>query len=153
MYRYTVYYNAYLTLKVYLKCPAEHMETTNTKRNHINSLKFIGPSFYSPLMFSSPLASNYCRPTAKFITWIPWCFLPFDISNKALRAGSAGSIFASGSAGPGFDPRRGSNFFIWKFTTSGLGRVEMYTFFSLDCTSQSWIKLQTLPQYVCWEGI
>ena len=24
----------------------------------------------------------------------------------------------------------------------------MYTFYSLDCTSQAWIKFQTLPQYV-----
>ena len=29
---------------------------------------------------------------------------------KARRAGSDGSMSASGSAGPGFDPRRGSKF-------------------------------------------
>ena len=39
--------------------------------------------------------------------------------------------------------------FHLKISTSGLGGVEMYTFYSLDCTSQSWIKFQTLPQYVC----
>ena len=30
--------------------------------------------------------------------------------NAARRAGPDGSMFASGSAGPGFDPRRGSKF-------------------------------------------
>ena len=49
-----------------------------------------------------------------------------------------------GSAGPGFDPRQGG-----KFSTSELGGVEMYTFKSLDCTSQAWIKFQTLPHYKC----
>ena len=44
-------------------------------------------------------------------------------TNITCRAGSDGSMSASGSAGPGFDPRRGS-----KFSTSGLGGVEMYTF-------------------------
>ena len=29
----------------------------------------------------------------------------------------------------------------------------MYTFKSLDWTSNAWIKFQTLPQYVCWEGM
>ena len=41
----------------------------------------------------------------------------------ARHAGSDGSMSASDSAGPGFDPRQGS-----KFSTSGLGGVEMYTF-------------------------
>ena len=36
------------------------------------------------------------------------------------RAGSDSSMSASGSADPGFDPRRGS-----KFSTSGLEGVEM----------------------------
>ena len=44
-------------------------------------------------------------------------------SPLARRAGSDGSMSASGSAGPGFDPRRGS-----KFSFSGLEGVEMYTF-------------------------
>ena len=44
-----------------------------------------------------------------------------DVNVSARRAGSDGSMSASGSAGPEFDPRRGSEF-------SGLGGVEMYTF-------------------------
>ena len=46
-----------------------------------------------------------------------------NILKNAPHAGTDGSISASASAGPGFDPRRGS-----KFSTSGLGGVEMYTF-------------------------
>ena len=34
----------------------------------------------------------------------------YHILNLARRAGSDGSMSASGSAGPGFDPRRGSKF-------------------------------------------
>ena len=34
----------------------------------------------------------------------------FNILGLARRAGSDGSMSASGSAGPGFDPRRGSKF-------------------------------------------
>ena len=33
----------------------------------------------------------------------------------ARRAGSDGSMFASGSVGPGFDPRRGSKFSFENF--------------------------------------
>ena len=39
------------------------------------------------------------------------------------RAGSDGNMSVSGSAGLGFDPRQGS-----RFSMSGLGGVEMYTF-------------------------
>ena len=39
------------------------------------------------------------------------------------RVGSDGSMSASGSAGPGFDPRWSS-----KFSISGLGGVDIYTF-------------------------
>ena len=46
----------------------------------------------------------------------------------ARRAGSDGIMSASGSAGPGFDPRRGSKFSFGNFSSSGLGGVEMYTF-------------------------
>ena len=42
---------------------------------------------------------------------------------SARRAGSDGSMSASGSAGPGFDPWQGS-----KFSILGLGGEEMYTF-------------------------
>ena len=41
------------------------------------------------------------------------------ISNKARRAGSDGSVSASGSAGPGFDPRRGSKFSFENFQPRG----------------------------------
>ena len=47
----------------------------------------------------------------------------FIILARVRLAGSEGSMSASGSASPGFDPRRGS-----KFSTSELGGVEMYTF-------------------------
>ena len=46
---------------------------------------------------------------------------------KAGRAGSDGSTSASGSAGPGSIPGEVVNFHL-KFSTSGLGGVEMYTF-------------------------
>ena len=46
----------------------------------------------------------------------------------ACRAGSDGSMSASGSAGPGFDPRRGSKFSFENIQPSRLGEVEMYTF-------------------------
>ena len=49
--------------------------------------------------------------------------IPSLLSEPDHLADSDGSMFASGSAGPGFNPRRGS-----EFSTSGLGGVEMYTF-------------------------
>ena len=49
--------------------------------------------------------------------------ISYFLGEPAHRVGSDGSMSASGSAGPGFDPWRGS-----KFSTSGLGGVEMYTF-------------------------
>ena len=49
--------------------------------------------------------------------------MKFNINKQARRSGSDGSMSASGSAGLGFDPRQGS-----KFSTSGIGEVEMYTF-------------------------
>ena len=49
---------------------------------------------------------------------------PLSYKTNICSAGSDGSMSASGSAGPEFDPRRGS-----KFSTTGLGGgVEMYTF-------------------------
>ena len=50
---------------------------------------------------------------------VKWC---------ARRAGSDGSMCASGSAGLRFDLRWGSKFSFEKFSTSGLGGMEMYTF-------------------------
>ena len=47
---------------------------------------------------------------------------------KARRVGSDGSMPASVSAGPGFDPRRASKFSFEKLSTSWLGGEEMYTF-------------------------
>ena len=47
----------------------------------------------------------------------------FHIFYFAHRSGSDGSMYASGSVGPGIDPQQGG-----KFSTSGLGGVEMYTF-------------------------
>ena len=47
---------------------------------------------------------------------------------QTRHAGSDGSMFASGSADPGFDPRRGTKFLFENFQTSGLGGVEVYTF-------------------------
>ena len=38
---------------------------------------------------------------------------------EARRAGSDGSMSVSGSAGPGFDPRRGSNFSLENFQPRG----------------------------------
>ena len=38
--------------------------------------------------------------------------LRFNFFLYVSRAGSDGSMFASGSAGPGFDPRRGSKFYL-----------------------------------------
>ena len=62
------------------------------------------------------------KKKAKF-TYCYFTFLP-----EARRAGSNGSMSASGSAGPGFDPQLGSKFSFEKFSTSRLGGVEMYTF-------------------------
>ena len=39
----------------------------------------------------------------------------FNISGVARRAGSDGSMSASGSASPGFDPRRGGKFSFENF--------------------------------------
>ena len=47
--------------------------------------------------------------------------LRFNFFLYVSRAGSDGSMFASGSAGPGFDPRRGSIFFLFEnFQPRGL---------------------------------
>ena len=45
--------------------------------------------------------------------------LLFYVLNKARRAGSDGSMSASGSAGPGFNPRRGSKFSFENFQPRG----------------------------------
>ena len=45
----------------------------------------------------------------------------YYICKHARRVGSDGSMSASGSAGPGFDPRRGSNFNL-KFPNLGARR-------------------------------
>ena len=47
--------------------------------------------------------------------------------NQARRAGSDGSMSASGLAGSGFDPRRGSKFSFENFQPPGLGGVERCT--------------------------
>ena len=44
------------------------------------------------------------------------------------RAGSDGSMSASGSAGPGFDPWQDCKFSFENFQPSGLGGLEIYTF-------------------------
>ena len=46
-------------------------------------------------------------------------FLSSDIRSEARRTGSDGSMSASGSAGPGFDPRRGSKFSLENFQPRG----------------------------------
>ena len=46
---------------------------------------------------------------------IYFSFRNFTFIIKARRAGSDGSMSASGSAGPGFDPRRGSKFLFENF--------------------------------------
>ena len=68
---------------------------------------------------------KYCKISSKGHTYI------VNIHNdsrliievKIKVAGSDGGMSAFGSAGPGFNSRWGS-----KFSTSGLGGVEMYTF-------------------------
>ena len=48
------------------------------------------------------------------------CGVPVSfILINARRAGSDGSMSASGSAGPGFDPRRGSKFSFDNFQPRG----------------------------------
>ena len=76
--------------------------------------------------FSSSTLSHFLLQTHNF--WkeyeLPNRISPYVVMlTLARRAGSDGSISASGSVGLEFDPRRGS-----KFSTSGLGWVEMYTF-------------------------
>ena len=46
-------------------------------------------------------------------------FVLFYISYSDRRAGSDGSMSASGSAGPGFDPRRSSKFSFENFQPRG----------------------------------
>ena len=53
-------------------------------------------------------------------------FHVYQLSSAVHRAGSNGSMSASGSASPGFDPWRGRKFSF--DSTSELGGVEMYTF-------------------------
>ena len=48
---------------------------------------------------------------------VDFCFL--ILKAKARRAGSDGSMFASNSAGPGFDPRQGSKFSFENFQPRG----------------------------------
>ena len=43
----------------------------------------------------------------------------FTFEGKARRAGSDGTMSASGSAGPGFDPQRGSKFSFENFQPRG----------------------------------
>ena len=61
--------------------------------------------------------SQRCNTTGNIIS-----FISINFQFLARHAGSDGSMSASGSAGPGFDLRRGR-----KFSTSGPGGVEMYT--------------------------
>ena len=49
-------------------------------------------------------------------------FYSITFSYVARRAGSDGSMSASGSAGPGFDPRRGSKFSFENFQPQGQER-------------------------------
>ena len=53
-----------------------------------------------------------------FIEGYGYCFLKNNFYN-ARRAGSDGSMSASGSAGPGFDPRRGGKFSFENFQPRG----------------------------------
>ena len=81
-----------------------------------------------------------------------WDFLilKYTFSQEARRAGSGGSMSASGSAGPGFDPGGVVNFHLKIFNLGARRGGDVHF---LIATSQSWIKLQTLPQYICWEDI
>ena len=91
-----------------------------------------------------------CLPINDSVLYLSFIFNvllhSFSCRLHVRRVGSDDSMSASGSAGPGFNPPARSRILIWKFSTSGRGGVEMYTFYSLDCTSQSWIKFQTPPQ-------
>ena len=86
-----------------------------------------------------------------------------NISHKSMRgathhAGSDGSMSASGQAGPGFDPRRGSKLSFENFSSSGLEGVEGDVHFiiaRLYITGLDEIPNPSAVAYVglCWEGI
>ena len=68
--------------------------------------------------------NSYNYENGCWLTILKWSIYSSSyIPIGARRAGSDGSMSASGSVGLGFDPWQGC-----KSLTSGLGGVEMYTF-------------------------